>query len=656
MYNDGEGDDKTARGGSFRSVRSAPESNTAPLFPDQDPNQPGVQKEQTREVAENTPAGTNIGAPVAANDAGDLLTYSLDATGAASFDIVRSSGQIRTKAALDFETAPSYMVTVTATDPFGIPATSDSAVVTITVNDVNEAPMVTGAATIDHVEGATALQDDTETLDVVEGVYAATDTDLTADPVASLKWSLSGADASKFDISVTTPRTLTFNDAPDYESPVDSNRDNVYEVTVVIRDSAGNTDEQAVTVKVTNMEEAGVIELSTLQPRLSFPITATLTDADNITAGSLSWQWYKGNVTQAQLTSLDMNECVDASTDNCFIKGATSATYTPVAFDVNDAVVVVALYTDGSPNEDDAKDFAMMATMQQVLADTRNKAPFFPDLDDEMEGDQTDDVRSVFENVPMIGTIVATIPVRPVGARVTAMDFITEDNGDRMDEVLTYTLGGPDADSFSIDRGTAQISTKADVALDTETKDTYTVTVTATDASGLTATVMVTITVTGVDEAPEIMLGGLGIAGMRSVRYAENGTDAVATYTAVGPESASATWSLSGDDAGDFNISRSGVLTFRSSPDYGTPTDANTNNVYMVTVEADDGTYMDSLNVTVTVSEVDETTPGGSLLEIYDDDDSGHIDLSEVSAAIDDYFERRLTLAEVSAVIDLYFE
>ena len=43
--------------------------------------------------------------------------------------------------------------------------------------------------------------------------------------------------------------------------------------------------------------------------------------------------------------------------------------------------------------------------------------------------------------------------------------------------------GGPDADSFTIDRGTAQLSTK--VALDAETKDTYTVTVTATDPSGV---------------------------------------------------------------------------------------------------------------------------------------------------------------------------
>ena len=42
------------------------------------------------------------------------------------------------------------------------------------------------------------------------------------------------------------------------------------------------------------MEEDGTVTLSTLQPRVGFPVTATLTDPDNITAGSVSWQWYRG--------------------------------------------------------------------------------------------------------------------------------------------------------------------------------------------------------------------------------------------------------------------------------------------------------------------------------------------------------------------------
>ena len=45
----------------------------------------------------------------------------------------------------------------------------------------------------------------------------------------------------------------------------------------------------------------------------------------------------------------------------------------------------------------------------------------------------------------------------------------------------------------------------------------------------------------------------------------------------------------------------------------------------------------------------------GTLLDRYDADDSGDIDLTEVSAAIDDYFNGDLTLAQVSDVIDLYF-
>ena len=81
MYDDGEDEDKTAQEDSAHAVRQAPESNIPPTFPDQDLEMTDVQTEQTRKVAENTPAGTNIGAPVVASDP-DVLTYSLDDTDA----------------------------------------------------------------------------------------------------------------------------------------------------------------------------------------------------------------------------------------------------------------------------------------------------------------------------------------------------------------------------------------------------------------------------------------------------------------------------------------------------------------------------------------------------------------------------------------------
>ena len=64
------------------------------------------------------------------------------------------------------------------------------------------------------------------------------------------------------------------------------------------------------------------------------------------------------------------------------------------------------------------------------------------------------------------------------------------------------------------------------------------------------------------------MLGGLAISGNRNVDYAEKGTGSVETYTAVGPDAASATWSLGGDDSGALSISSGGELTFNTSPDY----------------------------------------------------------------------------------------
>ena len=559
-------------------------------------------------MEENTPSGRNLGARVAATDPGDVLTYSLSGVDAVSFDINRATGQLTTKAALNFEMAVDqganneYEVTVTATDPFGA---NDSANVTITVTDVNEDPSVSGAASIDHAENGTELDIDAEAANVQAAEYTATDEDGDDDADTGLTWLLSGADASKFDITDDgAGRTLSFKDDPDYESPGDSGGNNVYEVTVKVTDSKGNSDEQDVTVKVTNMEEPGVVTLSTLQPRVGFPMMATLADPDNITAGSISWQWYKGTVTQQGLASLDGNECVGANANECFIKGATSATYTPVAFDVNDTVVAVVLYTDGSPNDANAKDFAMMVTANNVLADTRNKAPVFPDQDTEMDGDQTDQERSIAENVPAIGDDAATALVRTIGDPVVAMDsIIAPDTGDPTPEILTYSLGGPDADSFTINRETAQLSTK--VALDTETKDTYTVTVTATDPSNETATITVTIKVTGVDEAPMIMVGGLTVSGMSGVEYAENGTGMVATYTVSGPDADMATWTLGGDDAGQFSINN-GMLMFMTAPDYEMPMDMGGDNMYMVTVMADDETYMDTHDVTVTVTNVDE--------------------------------------------------
>ena len=281
------------------------------------------------------------------------------------------------------------------------------------------------------------------------------------------------------------------------------------------------------------------------------------------------------------------------------------------------------------------------------MADLDNKAPRFLDGD----GDVTTTVERIVaedtdSNMP-IG--IEGEPATPVGATDPAPAGSEAPND--LGDVLTYTLGGADAASFGIREGTGQLQTKA--ALDYETKQSYTVTVTATDPGGLSATVTVTIEVTDVNEPPVIMVGGLAVTGLASSDYDENGTDPVATYTASGPDAASVRWSLGGPDAGDFTIT-GGVLAFRVSPNYEAPADVGGDNVYNVTVTANDGENTAMRDVTVRVTDIDEVVVEGPYA--YDANGNGTIDRPEVIEAIKDYlFERTgITRNEVIEVIRLY--
>ena len=104
----------------------------------------------TRSVREDAATGTNVGSPVTATDAdtGDTRTYSLEGTDAASFDIVTSSGQIQTRAALDASTKATYSVTVRATD-----SRRGSATIGVTIT-VTARPTTFGCATRGAVSDA----------------------------------------------------------------------------------------------------------------------------------------------------------------------------------------------------------------------------------------------------------------------------------------------------------------------------------------------------------------------------------------------------------------------------------------------------------------------------------------------------------------------
>ena len=114
--------------------------NSAPTF---------ANPTETRSVAENSPANTDVGAAVTATDGdNDPLAYSLDGSDATSFTIVATSGQIRTRSGVtyDYEAQPSYTVIVKADDNNG---GTDTVTVTIDLtDDVDERPLAPAAPTV----------------------------------------------------------------------------------------------------------------------------------------------------------------------------------------------------------------------------------------------------------------------------------------------------------------------------------------------------------------------------------------------------------------------------------------------------------------------------------------------------------------------------
>ena len=162
---------------------------------------------------------------------------------------------------------------------------------------------------------------------------------------------------------------LTFKEAPDYEMPVDSNRDNEYMVTVVATDAGVDsknkmTAERDVVVTITNVDETGTVTLSTEQPKVGIALTAMLEDPDGVVADSVKWTWYKS----------DDDDVADVNA----IEMATSDTYTPEDEDIGGALSARASYTD----DHGAGKSKAKQTANVVVANLANVAPKFPDTED----------------------------------------------------------------------------------------------------------------------------------------------------------------------------------------------------------------------------------------------------------------------------------
>ena len=284
-------------------------------------------------VAEGTTEVATLTATDSDTDPGDLvwsLAGEVEDAGAdtAAFTL-SASGLLEFSSAKDYESFDDtdgdgvYLLTVRVSDG----TSEDLADLNVVLGNVVELTEVTGPSTVTFAEN--------------DWSRVATFSASSSQDSDGVVWVLSGADAARFsmddppgalrfDLDAVAPSI--FSKPPDFEVPVDSDDDNVYEVTVQPTTTSDTTATSVtVTVTVTDADEAGTLALSTKRPRTGVEVTAVLSDPDVVVDGSQVWVWER--------TAGNNNWVV--------IAGADSSAYTPVAADAGSFLRVSVTYSDG---------------------------------------------------------------------------------------------------------------------------------------------------------------------------------------------------------------------------------------------------------------------------------------------------------------------
>ena len=198
-------------------------------------------------VKENAAAGTVIGKlKVEDADADDKFKFGLAKDNRSDFSLDGSN--LLTKRPFDYEEEKTFSIAVQVTDSGGEKIIEN---VTVTVKNENEKPMLVSAKEIsfNHPESAGKIVGRLEVEDPDENQ-------------SNVKFKLTKS-KDKDHFKITRSGDLAFLREPDYETPVDSDKDNVYNVSYKASDSKDDKlyVSGTVNVRVKDAEETEVIAL-----------------------------------------------------------------------------------------------------------------------------------------------------------------------------------------------------------------------------------------------------------------------------------------------------------------------------------------------------------------------------------------------------------
>jgi VCBS repeat-containing protein len=592
---------------------------------------PSITSANTFSVAENT---TTIATLTATDpNVGDTLTWSI--TGGADsalFTLNSSTGALAFATPKDYDVPTDaggnnvYDVTVQVSDG----SLTASQNIAVTVTNVNEAPTITSSSSISIVENTTAV-----------GTLTATD----PDAGTTKTWSIiGGADQALFSLNSSTG-ALTFITAPDYETPTDADHNNVYVVQVQVSDGSLTANQ---TINVTVSDD--VSEGSHLYWRLSFVddggygsmaecvMKTTSGGSQAATGGTATAS--TTNTTGGGLT-FAASKAFDGSTATFWATSSDGSSGGPhwLAYQFASAVNIVEVTLTSRPDSfynETPKRFALQYSDDGTTwyskayfittswtSSTQSRTFTVPSNTgaatnwtiwfDVLNAGSVNHAIAEIEYHASIGGADITSPTGTVatnstGAFHTAIEAFDNNTG------TYYSTSGPNLAymNYTFPSAVQPVEmTIRSLASGTELPPKQFAIATTSDFLSWAVRYVSPVQSAWTNSEvrtyllPYVAYAAPSITSSSTVSVVEN-TTAVLTLTASG--SGPMAWSITGGaDSAKFSVSSTtGVLTFATAPDYESPTDANTDNVYVVTVQASDGTNTASQTINVTVTDYNE--------------------------------------------------
>jgi serralysin len=441
---------------------------------------------------------------------------------------------------------------------------------------------------------------------------------------AGITYSLSGTDASFFSINASTGE-LSTNTNLDFDYPVDANGDNVYELLVTATagsisntkiygysasDADCSVDYKAPanaggsgythtlyysffqSFQPCSTGEMGFLRLNATRASSTGSLVIyieTSSGPRNLVSINLSdVDWNPSNGNYNTYTIIDLAEyTAQQSFPDIFYEGNN------YMIGVGGAEAVFGFQPNTRPGKLygstllENNDYDLIFEMDVI--ETENNAPTFMSA------------TAVDFNENATGTVIN------VDAREEYNPNGSHTLGTPVDLNITYTLSGADASQFEINANNGVLTfinqPDFEAPADADGNNVYEITVTADD--GLSTQQNITITVTDGAEAAIFTSSA-------SVTLEENHTGTVLDVDAIAfgetDPAVGITYSISGgSDLDDFEINNaSGVLTFVNIPDFENPSDANTDNIYAISVTASDGAFNTTQEITVEITNGDD--------------------------------------------------